>query len=103
MEQDADLYDYVIFGPSELATQADNISKLAGNEGFATYVWAFHTPLKYLENQPDAWFDFSSAAGALTMFDHMLGRLGNDVTMAMNRGIPQDHGQPALWRLQGMC
>ena len=88
VEQDADLYDYVIFGPSELATQADNISKLAGNDGFTTYVWAFHTPLKYLENQPDAWFDFSSAAGALTMCDYMLGRLGNDVTMAMNRGIP---------------
>ncbi|WP_300037392.1 substrate-binding domain-containing protein [uncultured Roseobacter sp.] len=88
VEQDADLYDYVIFGPSELAIQADNIDKLSGNDGFATYVWAFHTPMKELENQPDAWFDFSSAAGALTMCDYMLGRLGNDVTMAMNRGIP---------------
>ena len=88
VDQDADLYDYVIFGPSELATQADNISKLAGNDGFTAYVWAFHTPLKYLENQPAAWFDFSSAAGALTMCDYMLDRLGNDVTMAMNRGIP---------------
>ncbi|MEM6886923.1 MAG: substrate-binding domain-containing protein [Pseudomonadota bacterium] len=88
VEQDADLYDYVIFGPSELAIQADNISKLAGNDGFSTYVWAFHTPLKDLDPQPDAWFDFSSAAGALTMCDYMLGRLGSDVTMAMNRGIP---------------
>ncbi len=88
VEQDADLYDYVIFGPSELAIQADNIDKLSSNDGFGTYVWAFHTPLKDLENQPDAWFDFSSAAGALTMCDYMLGRLGNDVTMAMNRGIP---------------
>ena len=88
VEQDADLYDYVIFGPSELAIQADNIDKLAGNDGFSTYVWAFHTPLKDLSNQPDVWFDFSSAAGALTMCDYMLGRLGNDVTMAMNRGIP---------------
>ena len=88
VEQDADLYDYVIFGPSELAIQADNIDKLAANDGFATYVWAFHTPLKDLSNQPDVWFDFSSAAGALTMCDYMLGRLGNDVTMAMNRGIP---------------
>lgn len=86
--QDADLYDYVIFGPSELAIQADNIDKLSGNDGFSTYVWAFHTPLKDLTNQPNAWFDFSSAAGALTMCDYMLGRLGNDVTMAMNRGIP---------------
>ena len=88
VEQDADLYDYVIFGPSELATQADNIDKLSGNEGFSTYVWAFHTPLKDLGNQPDAWFDFSSAAGALVMCDYMIERLGEGVTMAMNRGIP---------------
>jgi len=88
VEQDADLYDYVIFGPSELAIQADNISKLAGNDGFGTYVWAFHTPLKYLDNQPDVWFDFSSAAGALTMCDYMIERLGEGVTMSMNRGIP---------------
>ena len=86
--QDADLYDYVIFGPSELATQADNIDKLAATEGFDTYVWAFHTPLKYLKNQPDAWFDFSSAFGALKMCDFMLERLGKDVTYALNRGIP---------------
>lgn len=86
--QDADLYDYVVFGPSELAIQADNISKLAANDGLTTYVWAFHTPLKDLETQPDLWFDFSSAAGALTMCDYMIGRLGEGVTMAMNRGIP---------------
>ena len=86
--QDEDLYDFVIFGPSELAIQADNIDKMAGTDGFSTFVWAFHTPLKDLENQPDAWFDFSSAAGALTMCDYMLDRLGNDITMAMNRGIP---------------
>lgn len=86
--QDQDLYDFVIFGPSELATQADNIDKLAGTEGLTTFVWAFHTPLKYLKNQPAAWFDFSSAYGALKMCDYMLERLGKDVTYAMNRGIP---------------
>ncbi|WP_187428347.1 substrate-binding domain-containing protein [Roseobacter fucihabitans] len=88
VEQDADLYDFVIFGPSELATQADNIDKLAGNPDLTTFVWAFHTPLTYLENQPANWFDFSSAFGALKMCDYMLERLGNDVTYAMNRGIP---------------
>ncbi|MEL6236341.1 MAG: substrate-binding domain-containing protein [Pseudomonadota bacterium] len=88
VEQDADLYDYVIFGPSELAIQADNIDKLAGNDGFTTYVWAFHTPLKDLTNQPTVWFDFSSAAGALVMCDYMISRLGEGITMAMNRGIP---------------
>ena len=86
--QDGDLYDYVIFGPSELATQADNIDKLAGTEGFDTYVWAFHTPPKYLKNQPDMWLDFSSAYGALKICDYMIERLGKDVTYAMNRGIP---------------
>jgi len=86
--QDADLYDYVIFGPSELATQADNIEKLVSTEGLTTYIWAFHTPLKHFEKQPAAWFDFSSAYGAQKICDYMLGRLGNDVTYAMNRGIP---------------
>jgi len=86
--QDEDIYDFVIFGPSELAIQADNISKLAGVDGFSTFVWAFHTPLKTLDPQPDAWFDFSSAAGALVMCDYMLDRLGKNVTMALNRGIP---------------
>ncbi|MFK7745584.1 MAG: substrate-binding domain-containing protein [Roseobacter sp.] len=86
---DKDIYDYVVFGPSELAIQADNIVKLASeSDDLTTYVWAFHTPLKEMEVQPAAWFDFSSAAGALTMCDYMLERLGNDVTMAMNRGIP---------------
>lgn len=86
--QDGDLYDFVIFGPSELAIQADNIDKMAASDDFSTFIWAFHTPIKDLTHQPDAWFDFSSAAGALTMCDYMLERLGHDVTMAMNRGIP---------------
>ncbi len=86
--QDADLYDYVIFGPSELQIQADNIDRLANTDGFSTYVWAFHTPLKQLTAQPKEWFDFSSAVGALAMCDYMLERLGNDVTVALNRGIP---------------
>lgn len=88
VDQDADLYDFVIFGPSELATQADNIDKLSGNPDITTFVWAFHTPLQYLENQPANWFDFSSSFGALKMCDYMLERLGTDVTYALNRGIP---------------
>lgn len=88
VDQDADLYDFVIFGPSELATQADNIDKLASNPDLTTFVWAFHTPLKYLTTQPAGWFDFSSAYGALEICAYMIERLGNDVTYAMNRGIP---------------
>ena len=88
VDQDADIYDFVIFGPSELAIQGDNIEKLAKNENLTTFVWAFHTPLKYFEVQPAGWFDFSSAYGALEICDYMVERLGNEVTYAMNRGIP---------------
>lgn len=88
VDQDADIYDFVIFGPSELATQGDNIDKLAANPDLTTFIWAFHTPLQYLENQPANWFDFSSSLGASVMCDYMLERLGNDITYAMNRGIP---------------
>ena len=34
--QDADLYDHVVFGLSELATPADDIDRLAGTESFDT-------------------------------------------------------------------
>ncbi len=88
VDQDADIYDFVVFGPSELAIQGDNIEKLAKNPDLTTFVWAFHTPLKFLDPQPAGWFDFSSAYGALEICEYMLERLGNDVTYAMNRGIP---------------
>ena len=88
VDQDSDIYDFVIFGPSELAIQGDNIEKLAKNEDLTTFVWAFHTPLKYFEKQPAGWFDFSSAYGAQRICDYMVERLGKDVTYAMNRGIP---------------
>lgn len=88
VDQDGDLYDFVIFGPSELETQADNIEKLAQNDDFKTFVWAFHTPLKDLKTQPANWFDFSSSFGAARMCDFMLERYGNDVTYALIRGIP---------------
>ena len=84
----AEQYDYVIFGPSELSVQADNIQLLSAIDTFKTYVWAFHTPIKSWAHQPDAWFDFSSSAGAQVLCEFMLQRLGEDVYFAMNRGIP---------------
>ncbi len=88
VNQDGDLYDFVIFGPSELATQSDNIDKLSANDDFKTFVWAFHTPLKEAKEQPDNWFDFSSSFGAAKMCDFVIERYGRDVTYALVRGIP---------------
>jgi len=86
--QDGDLYDFVVFGPSELATQADNIQRLAKSDDFTTFVWSFFTPLKQLDPQPAGWFDFSSSLGAANMCDYLIGREGRDVTYALLRGIP---------------
>ena len=85
--EDADFYDYVIFGPDELVSQSENIQNLAQTETFSTYIWTSHTPLKNLEKQPALWFDFSSAYGANKICNYVLERLGNDVNYAMIRGI----------------
>ncbi|WP_238930559.1 substrate-binding domain-containing protein [Vibrio sp. S9_S30] len=81
-------YDFVIFGPSELGLQADNIQKLAASEDFRTFIWAFHTPNPAWTHQPDAWFDFSSAMGAEVLCDYVIKELGKGVEFAVNRGIP---------------
>jgi autoinducer 2-binding protein LuxP len=81
-------YDFVVFGPSELAVQSKNIQKLAASKKFKTYIWAFHTPDSSWEHQPDAWFDFSSAMGAEVLCNYVLKRLGDNIEFAANRGIP---------------
>ena len=80
-------FDFVIFGPTELDIQAKNIQRLAASDAFSTFVWAFHTPKKNWAAQPDMWLDFSSASGALTMCHYLIGRLGQGVSFALNRGI----------------
>jgi autoinducer 2-binding protein LuxP len=86
--QRADQFDYVIFGPSELEVQAENIQRLSSSDQFKTYIWAFHTPMKDWQSQPDAWFDFSSTEGAIALCEFLHERLGEDIFFAMNRGIP---------------
>ena len=86
--QDGDLYDFVVFGPSELATQADNIDRLVKSDDFTTFVWSFFTPLKQFDVQPAGYFDFSSTLGAINICDYLVERLGEGVVYAMNRGIP---------------
>ncbi|USH05628.1 substrate-binding domain-containing protein [Grimontia kaedaensis] len=81
-------YDFVIFGPSELDLQADNIQKLSASDKFKTFIWAFHTPNKAWTHQPDGWFDFSSAMGADVLCDHVIKHMGKQVEFAANRGIP---------------
>ena len=81
-------YDFVIFAPSELALQTENIQKLAASDVFKTFIWAFHTPNPKWKYQPDAWFDFSSSMGAKVLCNYVVKRLGVDIDFAVNRGIP---------------
>ncbi|WP_394246459.1 substrate-binding domain-containing protein [Vibrio profundi] len=84
----ADDYDFVIFGPSELDLQANNIQRLSAVSDFKTFIWAFHTPNSGWEHQPDGWFDFSSEMGAEVLCDHVVRHLGKEIEFAANRGIP---------------
>lgn len=81
-------YDYVIFGPSELGIQSNNIQKLSAHKDFKTFIWAFHTPDPNWQSTPDAWFDFSSSLGAKALCKSLIEELGDGVLFALNRGIP---------------
>ncbi|MCZ2722569.1 substrate-binding domain-containing protein [Marinomonas sp. 15G1-11] len=81
-------YDFVIFGPSELTIQAENIQALSAENRFKTFIWAFHTPNPSWESKPDAWFDFSSSLGAIALCEFVIEELGKGIAFAMNRGIP---------------
>jgi autoinducer 2-binding protein LuxP len=85
---DADIWDFVMYAPSELMAQGDNIQRLVDTDGFTTMIWGNHTPLKDLTKQPVTWFNFDSPSGAQAICQFMIGELGNDKSYALIRGIP---------------
>lgn len=85
---DADIWDFVMYAPSELMAQGDNIQRLVDTDGFTTMIWGNHTPLKDLTTQPVTWFNFDSPSGAQAICDFMLEELGSDRSYALIRGIP---------------
>lgn len=83
-----DDFDYVIFGPSELEAQQDDIKRLM-DAGKKVIVLNFDTPLKaWGDNQPLMYTTFSHLFGALNICNWVVGNLGTTGTYAMNRGIP---------------
>ncbi|MEY1556460.1 substrate-binding domain-containing protein [Yoonia sp. R2331] len=85
---DEDIWDFVMYAPSELMAQGDNIQRLVDTEGFTTMIWGNHTPLKDLTTQPVTWFNFDSPSGAKAICDFMVADLGSDLSYALIRGIP---------------
>lgn len=81
-------FDYVIFGPSELEAQQDDIKRLM-DSGKKVIVLNFDTPLKaWGDDQPMMYTTFSHLFGALNICNWVVENLGTTGTYAMNRGIP---------------
>ncbi len=82
-------FDYVVFGPTELRVQQDNIKRLIDKPDTEVIVWNFTVvPQEWGSSQPLAYLSFSHLAGALIMCDYVLENLGTEGTMALVRGIP---------------
>ena len=82
-------FDYVVFGPTELQVQQDNIKRLIDKPDTEVIVWNFTVvPQAWGSTQPLAYLSFSHLAGALQMCDYVLQELGKEGTMALVRGIP---------------
>lgn len=84
----ADDFEYVIFGPSELQAQQEDI-QLIMESGKKVIVLNHDTPLQdWGDNQPMMYSTFSHLFGALNICDWVVENLGTEGTYAMNRGVP---------------
>ncbi len=82
-------YDYVIYGPAELGTQASSISELIEDETKEVIVWNYDTVLKrWGDNQPLAYVAFSHLDGANNICRYIIEKLGNEGSFALMRGTP---------------
>lgn len=83
-----DEFEYVIFGPSELRVQQDDIKRLM-DAGKKVIVLNFDTPLQdWGDDQPLLYTTFSHLFGALNICNWVIENLGTEGTYAMIRGIP---------------
>jgi len=81
-------FEYVIFGPSELQAQQDDIKRLM-DAGQKVIVLNFDTPLQeWGDDQPMMYTTFSHLFGALNICNWVVENLGKEGTYAMIRGIP---------------
>ncbi len=81
-------FDYVVFGPSELQAQQDDIRHLM-DAGMQVIVLNYDTPIQeWGDDQPMMYTTFSHLFGALNICNWVLENLGTEGTYAMIRGLP---------------
>lgn len=82
-------YDYIVFGPSELEAQQDDIRRLMDESGAEVIVLNYDTPIQaWGDDQPMMYTTFSHLFGARNICNWVLENLGTEGTYAMIRGIP---------------
>ena len=87
--QNADQFDYVLFGPTELSLQADNVKRLIDHPDLEVIVMNYDQPPQaWGDEQPLAYTGFSHLAGALIMCDYIIENVGTEGTYALIRGTP---------------
>ncbi len=83
-------FEYVVFGPSELQVQQDDIKKLM-DAGKKVIVLNYDTPLQaWGDDQPLMYTTFSHLFGSKNICSWVLENLGTEGTYAMIRGFPGD-------------
>lgn len=83
-----DDFEYVIFGPTELRTQQDDLKRLM-DAGKKVVVLNFDTPLQeWGDEQPLMYASFSHLFGAHNICNWVVENLGTEGTYAMIRGTP---------------
>ena len=81
-------YEYVIFGPSEIFAQQDDMRRLM-DAGKKVIVLNYDTPIQeWGDDQPMLYTTFSHLFGALNICNWVVENLGTEGTYAMIRGIP---------------
>jgi len=87
--ESADRYDYVLFGPTELSLQADNVKRLIDHPDLEVIVLNYDQPPQmWGDEQPLAYAGFSHLAGALIMCEHIVENVATEGTYALIRGTP---------------
>lgn len=82
-------FDYVVFGPTELSMQADNVKAIIDHPDLKVIVLNYDQPPQiWGDEQPLAYTGFSHLAGALIMCDYILENVGTEGNYALIRGTP---------------
>lgn len=83
-----DDFEYVLFGPTELSLQQENVAALV-EAGRKVIVLNYDTVVQdWGDQQPLMYSAFSHLAGALEMCDWVIENVGTEGTFAMIRGTP---------------